>query len=199
MYKVVGIGDSGLDILKMVAANKRVAFFDIETIVINTHSAAFSDSLADTHLLLNQSGLGAAGNPMVGRESAEASKDMLFDALGYAKRIYITCGMGGGTGTGAAHVVAFVAKELRIPCIAVVSTPFSFESLQRKKIAELGMKALSHFADEMIVIDPMKVAQESSGFVGVLPSIEQSFRALSAIMAEAILKHIAKDSSAAQS
>lgn len=207
MYKVVGLGDSGIDILKLLVANKRKRFLNIKCIAINTHAAAFLGSPADRNLLLNNSGLGAAGDPMKGKNAAEASKDMLFEALGYAERIYITCGMGGGTGTGAAYVVAYVAKELKIPTTAIVSMPFIFEGTQRKRVAELGIRVLNHFADEVIVINSDKEvramrkqnAPVSSEFAGAMPYLGQSFNLLSTYIVGQIFNHIAKDSAAKRS
>lgn len=191
MNKVIGIGDSGIAVLNIIARRKNSR---IETLAINSNAVSFRHSLADKNLLLNGSGFGTAGDPMLGRKAAQASKDMLFDTISGAKHVYITCGMGGGTGSGAAHVVAFVVRELRIPSTAFVSLPFGFEGSRRREIAALGIKALEHFVDELVVIDSeqeiqrlrIEAAPEGSEFAG-MPGLADLYQTLDMLLAWHIL------------
>jgi len=148
--KIMGIGDAGGYFVRRLYRQQNRQTYTIITLNSTPH---LSDSPhADEVYQLKDSGFGTGGNPMLGRQLAEKSKDALYDLLAGTDQLIITAGMGGGTGTGAAHVVAYVASELHIPTLAVVSTPFSFEGENRHKIATLGVKALRKFADDVSIV-----------------------------------------------
>lgn len=149
--KVIGIGDAGCQIVERVAKRELP---DVETIVLNTHvMTATDESLVDYHYLLVGSGMGTGGDPMRGKQYAENSKDDFYDMLAGADKVIITAGMGGGTGSGGAHVIAYVARELGIPTVAIVGMPTAFEGSYREQLAQLGVQSLEKFADEVIKID----------------------------------------------
>src|SRR5207302_4731221 len=121
-------------------------------ICANTDHQALSRSSAKNVLQLGQTGLGAGSRPDVGRGAAVEAHDQIADALRGSHMVFITAGMGGGTGTGAAPVVAEVAKEMGILTVAVVTKPFSFEGVRRMQAAETGIDELSQHVDSVIVI-----------------------------------------------
>ncbi len=150
--KVVGVGGGGGNAVnRMVAAGVR----GVEFIAINTDKAALFLSKADQKIQIGEksaSGMGAGGNPDNGRAAAEESRDEIAAALRSADMIFITAGMGGGTGTGAAPVVAAIAKELGILTVGIVTKPFAFEGKKRMAQAEAGIAALGDQVDSLVVI-----------------------------------------------
>ena len=150
--KVVGVGGGGGNAVnRMVAAGVR----GVEFIAINTDKAALFLSKADQKIQIGEksaAGMGAGGNPENGRTAAEESRDEIAAALRSADMIFITAGMGGGTGTGAAPVVAAIAKELGILTVGIVTKPFAFEGKKRMTQAEAGIAALGEQVDSLIVI-----------------------------------------------
>ena len=150
--KVVGVGGGGGNAVnRMVAAGVR----GVEFIAINTDKAALFLSKADQKIQIGEksaAGMGAGGNPDNGRAAAEESRDEIAAALRSADMIFITAGMGGGTGTGAAPVVASIAKELGILTVGIVTKPFAFEGKKRMTQAEAGIAALGDQVDSLIVI-----------------------------------------------
>ena len=150
--KVVGVGGGGGNAVnRMVAAGVR----GVEFIAINTDKAALFLSKADQKIQIGEksaAGMGAGGNPENGRAAAEESRDEIAAALRSADMIFITAGMGGGTGTGAAPVVAAIAKELGILTVGIVTKPFAFEGKKRMTQAEAGIAALGEQVDSLIVI-----------------------------------------------
>ena len=150
--KVVGVGGGGGNAVnRMVAAGVK----GVEFIAINTDKAALFLSRADKKLQIGDkttSGMGAGGNPDNGRAAAEESKDEIAAVLRDADMIFITAGMGGGTGTGAAPVVAAIAKELGILTVGIVTKPFAFEGKKRMTQAEAGIAALGEQVDSLVVI-----------------------------------------------
>lgn len=157
MIKIIGLGDAGCTFVNGVARWNNYPH-PLRTIALNTHPQWDEHLRVDIAYVFENSGLGANGNPMLGRQIAEDNKDLLFDLLSGTDTVIITAGMGGGTGTGASHVVAYVARELHIPCIAVVTMPLDFEGSQRKQIADLGVQAIRKFADDVIVISADAIA-----------------------------------------
>lgn len=150
--RVVGVGGSGGNAVNHMI-NEGVR--GIEFITINTDSQDLQNSLADTKINIGRSvthGLGTGMNPDLGKKAAEASANEIQEALKGADMVFIACGMGGGTGTGAAPIVAKIAKELGILTTAVVTKPFSFEGKQRKKYADSGIDSLSHDIDSYVII-----------------------------------------------
>ncbi len=150
--KVVGVGGGGGNAVnRMVAAGVR----GVEFVAINTDKAALFLSKADQKIQIGEksaAGMGAGGNPDNGRAAAEESRDEIAAALRSADMIFITAGMGGGTGTGAAPVVAAIAKELGILTVGIVTKPFAFEGKKRMTQAEAGIAALGEQVDSLIVI-----------------------------------------------
>ena len=150
--KVVGVGGGGGNAVnRMVAAGVR----GVEFIAINTDKAALYLSKADQKIQIGEKssgGMGAGGNPDNGRAAAEESRDEITNAIRSADMIFITAGMGGGTGTGAAPVVASIAKELGILTVGIVTKPFAFEGKKRMTQAEAGIAALGEQVDSLVVI-----------------------------------------------
>lgn len=147
--KVVGVGGGGSNAVNgMIASNIQ----GIEFIAINTDAQALESSLAHQKIQIGISGLGAGANPEIGRQAALDYMDLIRDAVKGADMIFITAGMGGGTGTGASPIVADVAKELGILTTAVVTKPFLFEGSKRAQNAEAGLKELRKNVDAIITI-----------------------------------------------
>jgi cell division protein FtsZ len=157
VIKVVGVGGGGGNAVEdMVAAN----IDGVEFICANTDSQVLKNSSASVLIQLGESltkGLGAGANPKVGREAAEEDREQIKQVLQGADMVFITAGMGGGTGTGAAPVFAEVAKELGILTVAVVTKPFSFEGKQRALAAEEGIRRLAEQVDSLITIPNNKL------------------------------------------
>ncbi len=157
VIKVVGVGGGGGNAVEhMVAENIE----GVEFICANTDAQALKTSRA--HLLIQlgdqlTKGLGAGANPEIGRQAAEEDRDRIKQVLDGADMVFITAGMGGGTGTGAAPVFAEIAKELGILTVAVVTKPFSFEGKQRALAAENGMRQLAEYVDSLITIPNNKL------------------------------------------
>ncbi len=150
--KVVGIGGGGNNAVnRMVAANITSAEF----VAINTDKQALLMSKATHRIQIGEKltrGLGAGADPEIGQKAAEESKAVITEMLKGCDLVFITAGMGGGTGTGAAPVVAQVAKELDILTIAVVTKPFNFEGRRRMDNAEKGIANLKKFVDTLVII-----------------------------------------------
>ncbi len=149
IIKVVGVGGAGGNAVQHMI-NKGVS--GVEFIAANTDAQALSHSEAHNIIQIGDSGLGAGMRPDIGRQLAEESRDRIEDALRGAHMVFIAAGMGGGTGTGAAPIVAEVAKSLGALTVAVVSKPFSYEGDKCMEIAEQGLEALEAHVDSLIVI-----------------------------------------------
>ncbi len=157
VIKVIGVGGGGGNAIKhMLTANIQ----GVEFIRANTDRQALEDGLPGVVLQLGTGitkGLGAGANPEVGRQSAIEDRDKIREILEGADLVFITAGMGGGTGTGAAPVVAEVAKELGALTVAVVTKPFPFEGKKRMEYAEKGIHQLSQVVDSLITIPNQKL------------------------------------------
>jgi len=150
--KVIGIGGSGKNALNHMINSKVKG---VEFIVMNTDTQDLHNSSAEKKVHLGKNltkGLGAGMNPEVGRRAAEETKAEIQDVIKGADMVFIACGMGGGTGTGAAPIVAQAAKEQGILTVAVVTKPFSFEGNQRMKLADVGLGDLEKEVDAILVI-----------------------------------------------
>ena len=150
--KVVGIGGGGCN-----AVNRMIdsGLKGVDFIVANTDLQVLNDSLAPTKLQLGSEltdGLGAGANPAIGKEAALESKEEIEEALKGADMVFVTCGMGGGTGTGASPVVAEIAQELGALTVGIVTKPFSFEGKKRMEQAIAGLDELKKHVDTLIVI-----------------------------------------------
>lgn len=157
--KVIGVGGGGGN-----AVNRMISegLAGVEFISVNTDNQALMLSRAKTRVRIGDKltrGLGAGGNPEIGRKAAEESADDLYEVLRGADMVFIACGMGGGTGTGASPVIAQIAKELGALTIGVVTKPFSFEGPRRLQGAEAGIEALKSQVDTLIVIPNDRLTQ----------------------------------------
>ncbi|HQR51759.1 MAG TPA: cell division protein FtsZ [Burkholderiales bacterium] len=167
VIKVVGVGGCGGNAVDHMIGR---GVQGVEFIVANTDSQALKRSLAQTQIQLGASitkGLGAGANPDIGKQAAVEDRDRIAELIDGADMLFLTAGMGGGTGTGAAPVVAEVAKELGILTVAVVTKPFAFEG-RRQKIAMQGLTDLSEHVDSLIVIPNDKLMQVLGDDVSLL-------------------------------
>ena len=150
--KVIGIGGGGCN-----AVNRMIdsGLKGVDFIVANTDLQVLNDSLAPTKLQLGSDltdGLGAGANPEIGKEAALESKEEIEEALKGADMVFVTCGMGGGTGTGASPIIAEIAQELGALTVGIVTKPFSFEGKKRMEQAIAGLDELKKHVDTLIVI-----------------------------------------------
>lgn len=155
--KVVGVGGGGGNALnRMIRSNIQ----GIDFIAVNTDAQALYHNEADLKINIGKAttrGLGAGSNPEMGRQAAEESSEEIKQAIDGADMVFITCGLGGGTGTGAAPVIAEVARDLGILTVGVVTKPFSFEGHRRKTQAEEGLENLKNKVDTLITIPNDKI------------------------------------------
>lgn len=157
--KVVGVGGGGNNAVNRMIENEVQG---IEYIAVNTDRQALHSSKANVKLQIGEKltkGLGAGANPDIGMKAAEESRNEIEEALQDADMVFITAGMGGGTGTGAAPIVAEVAKEMGILTVGVVTKPFMFEGMKRKKQAELGVSELKKRVDTLVTIPNDRLLQ----------------------------------------
>ena len=157
VIKVVGVGGGGGNAVEHMLAEN---IDGVEFICANTDAQALKNSKAKILIQLGDEltkGLGAGANPEVGREAAEEDRERIKDVLRGADMVFITAGMGGGTGTGAAPVFAQIAKELGILTVSVVTKPFSFEGKQRALAADEGIRRLAEHVDSLITIPNNKL------------------------------------------
>jgi cell division protein FtsZ len=157
VIKVIGVGGGGGNAVHHMIANQ---VDGVDFICANTDAQALSNLKAKTVLQLGTGitkGLGAGANPEVGRQAALEDRDQIAEILSGADMVFITAGMGGGTGTGAAPIVAEVAREMGILTVAVVTRPFPFEGKKRSAIAEEGIRLLSESVDSLITIPNEKL------------------------------------------
>lgn len=147
--KVVGVGGAGNNAISHMLQK---GLHGVECVCANTDAQALQRMQGSKILQLGQSGLGAGGIPEAGRDAAEGDIDKIRDMLDGAQMIFVTAGMGGGTGTGAAPVIARIAREMGVLTVGVVSRPFKFEGTRRAKIAEEGIAELKQNVDSLIVV-----------------------------------------------
>ncbi len=180
--KVIGVGGGGGNALNnMIAQNLR----GVEFIVANTDAQALEQNRADIKLQLGTEitrGLGAGAKPDIGREAAEAERDTIREFLNGTDMVFITAGMGGGTGTGAAPVIAEVAKEMGVLTVAVVTKPFHFEGKRRMQQAEAGIAELRKHVDTLITIPNQKLI----GAVGKNTTMLEAFRKADDVLLQAV-------------
>ncbi len=157
VIKVVGVGGGGGNAVNHMVSTDLEG---VEFICANTDAQALHNMVAKTALHIGgelTKGLGAGANPEIGRQAAIEDRERIATALSGADMVFITAGMGGGTGTGAAPIVAEVARELGILTVAVVTKPFPFEGRRRKKVAEEGIRELQEHVDSLIIIPNEKL------------------------------------------
>ena len=157
--KVVGVGGSGGSAVNRMVGSK---IKGVEFIAVNTDAQALHHSIAPHKIHIGRNttrGLGAGMDPDLGSKSAEESETDISSILEGADMVFITCGLGGGTGTGAAPIIADIAREAGALTVAVVTKPFTFEGLQRKDIAERGLDRLIDKVDTIITIPNDRLLQ----------------------------------------
>ncbi|HTF97669.1 MAG TPA: cell division protein FtsZ [Cellvibrio sp.] len=182
VIKVIGVGGGGGNAVKHMIASK---IEGVEFICANTDSQALKDIDARTVLQLGNSmtkGLGAGANPEIGRQAAMEDRERIAEVLRGADMVFIAAGMGGGTGTGAAPVVAEVARDLGILTVAVVTKPFPFEGRKRMTIAEAGIKELGERVDSLITIPNEKLLS----VLGKSTSLLDAFKAANNVLLGAV-------------
>ncbi len=180
--KVVGVGGGGGNALNnMINQNLR----GVDFIIANTDAQAIEMSTADIKIQLGTDitrGLGAGADPQTGRVAAEAEREHLREVLADTDMLFVTAGMGGGTGTGGAPVIAEVAKELGVLTVAVVTKPFNFEGKRRMRQAEAGINELAKYVDTLIIIPNQKLI----GAVGKNTTMLEAFRKADDVLLQAV-------------
>ncbi len=180
--KVIGVGGAGTNAVNRMIESQVQG---VEFAVINTDLQALQLSQAPVKLQIGKEvtrGLGTGGNPEVGHKAAEESREDIRSLIGAADMVFITAGMGGGTGTGAATTVAELAREAGALTVAVVTRPFSFELAVRKRVAEAGIEALSRLVDTIIVIPNDRLLS----VVDKRARLEEAFRVADDVLRQAI-------------
>ncbi|MCL4560513.1 MAG: cell division protein FtsZ [Chloroflexi bacterium] len=180
--KVVGVGGGGCN-----AVNRMIdeGLQGIEFITVNTDAQALLLSNAPTRVRIGDKvtrGLGAGSNPEIGRKAAEESAEELYEVLKGSDMVFVTAGLGGGTGTGAAPIVAQIAKEVGALTIGVVTRPFTFEGMRRSQAAEGGANKLKEHADTLIVIPNDRLLQ----IVDKRASLQDAFRMADDVLRQGI-------------
>jgi cell division protein FtsZ len=182
VIKVIGVGGAGGNaVSRMIEAEVR----DVEFIVMNTDAQDILYSDAHVRISMGEKvtkGLGAGGDPTQGAKAAEESQDEIYESLKGADMIFITCGMGGGTGTGASPVVAQIAREVGALTVGVVTRPFTFEGNRRKNSAEDGVQRLKEQVDTLIVIPNDRILQ----LVEKRTTVPEAFRMADDVLRQAI-------------
>ncbi len=178
VIKVIGIGGAGGNAVDHMI---REGVMGVEFVAANTDAQALKRSVAHKKVRLGKTGLGAGAKPEVGRNAAVEHREQIAEALKGAHMVFITAGMGGGTGTGAAPVVAEVARELGILTVAVVTKPFGFEG-KRLKVAEAGIEELQKHVDSLIVILNDKLMD----VLGDDVSMDEAFKAADNVLRNAV-------------
>lgn len=166
--KVVGVGGSGCNAVLRMARRK---IKGVELAAVNTDAQDLQKSRADLKIRIGKNltqGLGTGMNPEIGRKAAEEQRTEIEQALKGADMVFVACGLGGGTGTGAAPVVAEIAKNAGALTVAVVTTPFSFEGLERKKIADQGKVLLKEKVDALLLVSNDKLLENLDANATVL-------------------------------
>ena len=180
--KVIGVGGGGGNAVNRMVASDLVG---VEFWSVNTDAQALAQSTAQKYLQIGQKltrGLGAGGNPAIGQKAAEESRDEIAQALENTDLVFITAGMGGGTGTGAAPIVAEVAKEMGALTVGVVTRPFMFEGRRRTTQADEGIAALQTRVDTLIVIPNDKLL----AVIAEQTPVQEAFRVADDILRQGV-------------
>lgn len=178
--KVIGIGGGGCNAVDRMIAD---GVQGVDFIAVNTDAQALLHSLAPVRVRIGDKltrGLGSGGNPVIGQKAAEENQEDLYEQIKGADMVFITSGMGGGTGTGASPVAAGIAHDLGALTVGVVTRPFTFEGSHRRKIAEQGIEQLRPVVDTLIIIPNDRLLQTASKNTTMI----QAFQ-----MADSVLRH----------
>ncbi len=181
--KVIGVGGGGGNAINSMVANQKIQ--GVEFVTINTDSQALLNNQATTKLQIGDSltkGLGSGADPDIGRQAAEESRDHILELVQNTDMIFITAGMGGGTGTGASAVVAEIAKETGALTVAVVTKPFSFEGHRRMNTAEEGIDQLKEKVDTLIVIPNQRLID----VIDKQMSLLEAFRVADSVLGQGV-------------
>lgn len=174
VIKVIGVGGAGCNAVnRMIDAGLR----GVQFIAVNTDRQALNKCNAETKIQIGEKltrGLGAGGNPEIGQKSAEETYDTLEDVIKGADMVFITAGMGGGTGTGAAPIIAKASKDQGILTVGVVTKPFMFEGRKRSKQAELGLSFLKKYVDSLVVVPNDKLLETSDKNTTMLQAFDMA-------------------------
>ncbi|MCS6938901.1 MAG: cell division protein FtsZ [Roseiflexus sp.] len=174
VIKVVGVGGGGSNAVDRMVDE---GVTGVEFITINTDAQALLHSRAPTRIRIGDKltkGLGSGGNPVIGQKAAEETTEEIYEALKGADMVFITAGMGGGTGTGASPVIASIAQDLGMLTVGVVTKPFSFEGNHRRKTAEQGIEQLRPMVDTLIVIPNDRLLQTASKNTSMLQAFQMA-------------------------
>lgn len=176
---VVGVGGGGCNAVnRMIDANLK----NINFLAINTDKQALGSCKAENKIQIGEKltkGLGAGGNPEIGQKSAEENAEDISKRLQGSEMVFVTAGMGGGTGTGAAPIIAKLAKDMGILTVAVVTKPFTFEGRKRQEHAELGIKFLKQYVDSIVVVPNDKlldIAEEKTTFIEAFNMADEALK-----------------------
>ncbi len=181
--KVMGIGGGGTNCVSSMVINKQIQGVDF--IVVNTDAQALLVSQVPNKLQIGEDltkGLGAGGSPEIGKQAAEESREKIKEILFDSDMIFLTCGMGGGTGTGGAPIIAEIAKELGILTVGVVTKPFNFEGTRRMAQAEEGIVDLKGKLDTLIVIPNQRLLE----IVDKKMTFLEAFKVVDSVLAQAV-------------
>ncbi|MGZ5198826.1 MAG: cell division protein FtsZ [Telluria sp.] len=179
VIKVIGVGGAGGNAINHMTSSGLSAF---EFICANTDAQALANTRTEKRIQLGESGLGAGSDPVIGREGAMRERTIIADALKGADMVFLTAGMGGGTGTGAAPVVAEVAREMGILTVGVVSKPFDFEGPRRMRVAEEGIAMLARCVDSLVIVLNSRLEQ----VLGDDITQKQAFAAADEVLSKAV-------------
>jgi cell division protein FtsZ len=180
--KVIGVGGGGSNAVDRMVED---GVQGVEFITVNTDAQALMHSRADIRIRIGDKltkGLGSGGNPIIGQKSAEETTEEIVEALKGADMVFVTAGMGGGTGTGASPVIAGIAQDLGMLTVGVVTRPFTFEGNHRRKTAEQGIEQLKPVVDTLIIIPNDRLLQTASKNTSML----QAFRMADDVLRQGI-------------
>ena len=174
VIKVVGVGGGGCNAVnRMVEAELK----GVDFIAVNTDRQALNRCVAETKVQIGEKltrGLGAGANPEIGQKAAEETLDEITSLLDGTDMVFITAGMGGGTGTGAAPIIAKAAKDMGVLTVGVVTKPFSFEGAKRKKQAELGINFLKKYVDSLVIVPNDRLLQNCERNTSMLQAFQMA-------------------------
>lgn len=182
VIRVIGVGGGGSNAVDRMIAD---GVQNVDFITVNTDAQALQKSVAPTRIRIGDKltkGLGAGNDPIVGEKAAEESASDLIEALRGADMVFVTAGMGGGTGTGAAPVIARLANELGILTVAVVTRPFDFEGRERRRQAERGIERLRPYVDTLVVVPNQRLLTASNKTA----TLQQAFQLADSVLRQGI-------------